>query len=79
MSFGMFPVVGKRGKRRSYQLREQTANNHGAQTGFRTNVIPSQVEESRYKILGDARLVTMILSLIFLAFCSARNVGSELR
>ena len=24
MSFGMFPVVGKRGKRRSCQLRERT-------------------------------------------------------
>src|SRR6266446_7936581 len=32
MSFGMFPVAGKRGKRRSCQLRERTANerNNGA-------------------------------------------------
>src|SRR2546423_5167256 len=36
MSFGMFPVAGKRGKRRSCQLRERTANerNNGATPAF---------------------------------------------
>src|SRR6266446_6385385 len=36
MSFGMFPVVGKRGKRRSCQLRERTANerNNGGTPAF---------------------------------------------
>ena len=36
MSFGMFPVVGKRGKRRSCQLKERTANerNNCAATAF---------------------------------------------
>src|SRR6266481_399149 len=36
MSFGMFPVVGKRGKKRSYQLRERTANerNNGSTPAF---------------------------------------------
>src|SRR6266481_6627705 len=36
MSFGMFPVAGKRGKRRSCQLREWTANerNNGATPAF---------------------------------------------
>ena len=43
-----------------------------------TNVIPSEVEESPLQNLGDARLVTMILSFI-VAFCSARNVSGEAR
>src|SRR4030095_15700904 len=36
MSFGMFPVAGKRGKRRSCQLRERTANErkNGAPPAF---------------------------------------------
>src|SRR4029077_1336754 len=36
MSFGMFPEVGKRGKRRSCQLMERTANerNKSARTAF---------------------------------------------
>ena len=37
-----------------------------------------QAFNPRYKILGNARLVTMILSFI-VAFCSARNVGGEAR
>src|SRR5206468_3518921 len=50
MSFGMFPVVGKRGKRRSCQLRERTANerNNGITPAF------IRGDDARGRLVGPA-------------------------
>src|SRR5712672_2789393 len=41
MSFGMFPVAGKRGKRRSSQLMERTANKSASRSASRSDRFPA--------------------------------------
>src|SRR4029077_11255600 len=73
MSFGMFLVAGKRGKRRTCQLRERTADEHAAQTAFRNQ---RHSERSRGPI---AKSWVTLQDRSLVAFYSARNVGGEPR
>src|SRR6266540_3458962 len=72
MSFGMFPGVGKRGKRRSCQLMERTASEHGAQTAFR-----NQRHSERSRAPFTKSWVTL-RDLLFSAQCGRRAAVSSL-
>ena len=50
MIFGMFPAVGKHGKKRSCQLRERTANEPVLDTQSGPNIHPGELEDRRLAV-----------------------------
>ena len=67
MIFGMFPVVGKHGKKRNFRLRGQTANEHSAQIAVETNINQREMWAASWGELIAASVCAGCSRIVFFA------------